>query len=439
MINGNNIKDLLLQKDADGFISISREIPNDFWSLNENLILLIESANIEHLGLRDYIYRILLNLNEEDKYLAASHLTTFLYNKNFELRNLAADILTKLGVASNNALIPLLKDPDVDVKKFASDILGYTGTDSEIPEIVNLLNDEDLNVFTSAIESIGRIFERHSEKIGLADSMLELLFSIFNVNNYDTKPVIIEAIAKIGGEKAENFLIKLLDSEDDIFIKTTVIDSLAICGNSTSICMILRDELPNYSEILQPVILKTLVAIAFRIGCEIDFDENYRSIAILALQDDDSDIRTAGLLALGSNYLQSDIEYLAKEYLSSSDELKYYILNNLLNNNINLLDVFLKEFMELIDFGDHAFDLVEMLNLSQDIFSELDFDTQKVLIKTIIYNTQSKLESGQYEIFEILYSLSPEIFYLVKEELENDDNFGLTNELNDLQIYLNNN
>lgn len=427
---------LLNNNEPDKFLELSSELPNDFWEDYDNMNLLVKSIHINHLGLRDYIFRVILNISDRNKSAAADLVVPFLYENDKEVRNLASDLLIKLGVYSNSSLLPILKDPDIDVRKFGSDILGLTGTDNEIPFLIDLLNDEDMNVFNSAIESIGSIFDRNKDKIGLADSMVDVLINIYYNGNPDTKPTIIEAISKIGGNQAVDFLVDLLAKEDDLFLKTTVIDSLAICGNSTELCMLLRNEIHNYIPELQPIILKTLVAIAYRTGCELDFGQDFRNIAYLALEDSDPDTRTAGLLSLGSHYQPEDIKLVANEYMLSSEELKYYIINNIITYNIDLYDMFMQHFFEKADANDNCFTLLEMFSLVQNFFEEIEESVQESMITTTINYLEHQLKFSEYQSFESLRLLNPELFDRILDLMIAEQKSELFNELTELKNYL---
>lgn len=418
MSDSNTILNYLNEGNFEKFLHNSHELPHDYWNDFKNLRSLISAIRFKDLGMRDYIYRSVLNLEDKFKPIAANYIIDFLYHIEKELRNLASDLLIKLGEHSNQNLLQLLSEEDVDVKKFACDILGYTGTDEEIPDIVMLLNDKDMNVFNSAVESIGAIFERHKEKIGLADSMVNLLISIYNVNNLDTKPVIIESIAKIGGDIAVDFLVDLLDKEDDIFIKTAVIDGLAICGNSPFLCDRLLSELNNYPNEIQPVILKTIIAISFRIGHEVNISDEVRHIAWASMQDIEPDIRTAGLLALNGNYTKEDIPLVVDQYINNSDELRYYILTNLFNdNNIELFEFFLQNFLSKIESGDNNVSLFEMIGIIHNISEEIEYQNLSHLLKVFVVNLKDFIRFEQYEIFDNLYQVNHDSFRSIIAEL----------------------
>lgn len=413
----DEVKYYLDNNNPDAFLECVGGLDSSYWENSDNLEALIKSIRFEHLGLRDYVYRVILNISDDLKPLAAELLTPFLLEKNKEVRNLAADLLMKLGEFSNAPLLQLLSVDDVDVKKFASDIIGYTGTDLEIPALVMLLSDDDLNVFNSAIESIGSIFDRNKDKIGITAKTTDILIGIYDVNNFDTKPTIIEALSKIGGPKALDFLVRILNEDDDLFTRTTVIDGLAICGDSPDLCDMLLGDIYNYLPELQPIVLKALVAIAFRTGYELNFDDNFRRISYMALADSDPDTRTAGLLSLGAKYKLEDLGVVCKEYFVSSEELRYYIINNIITNNIDLFDEFLKIFMSQSDSNDSYHSILEMLGLIQNFIAEVDEDTQYKMFIFTFNALEHQLLFGDNDIYETLRMMNPEIFDNLLDEM----------------------
>ncbi|MBX3044812.1 MAG: HEAT repeat domain-containing protein [Candidatus Kapabacteria bacterium] len=432
------LKQLLDNRDADEFLRNASELDPSFWEAGDKLKILTDAITLDNRGLKDFVYRILLSLDDESKSYASGFLVKHLYDKNLELRNLVADLLMKFGTNANEYLLPLLEDIDVDVQKFASDILGFSGTDKEIPNLVNLLNAKDMNVFTSAIESIGRIYERHSEQIGLGDLMIDKLTNIYNHQNYDTQPVIIEAIAKIGGDRAVDFLIYIIKTEEDLFLKTNAIDGLSICGNSEEICVLLKEQLHTFMKELQPVVLKTIIAISFRVGCSIDFEESFRDIALVALEDSDPDIRTAGLLALGNTYTYQDLSLIAGEYHKSGDEIKLYILNNFVANNINLLSDFIVEFARLTSSADHCYGILEMISNIRNFIDDYDTETQSEVIKVFISNLGLQLEMHEYDVFENLRMINEFVFDNILEKMASEAEGSIAEQISDLQNYLRN-
>ena len=172
-------------------------------------------------GVKDICARALANAPEEKLSEVAIVMSPLIAHNDIEIRNLASDILLNIGIPAVEPLLSFLEDSSFEVRQFAVDILGKIAHPSALPYIYDLLGDPEIVVKTSAIEAIGNMRELDS---------FYTLAALYDEANEDTKPVIIEAIGKIGGAEAQDFLINLLKVEEDIFIQTTCIDALALGG-----------------------------------------------------------------------------------------------------------------------------------------------------------------------------------------------------------------
>ncbi|MFP4368221.1 MAG: HEAT repeat domain-containing protein [Candidatus Kapaibacterium sp.] len=253
-------------------------------------------------------------------------------NDEIVVRNLAGEILIKLEASAHPSLIPLLKHPNKDVRKYACDILGITGNSSVSNYLYPLLEDNDINVAASAVEALGNT---GSEKA------VDFLIDKYEKNE-DLKPFIIEAIGKIGGINAQAFLIAKMKEEKDRFLNTACIDALAYSGEDISLSWLLIDELENTPKQLQPVLLKTIFAIAHRTRGSIEFPVKYKPLARQAANDDDPEIMAAGLIALGDCYDIEDLPYIIKILNIDDTDIQEHIFYRLL---VNSAPEVIREFM----------------------------------------------------------------------------------------------
>ncbi|MDX9790476.1 MAG: HEAT repeat domain-containing protein [Candidatus Kapaibacterium sp.] len=410
-MSNNTILQYLIEGEADTFLKKASELDSGTWKSEENIKLLINSICLDNLGIRDYVYRIVLTFDDEGKSLAALQLCQYLYAAELEVRNFAADLLIKLGTVSNPYLIKLLNDDNIDVKKFASDILGLTGTDSELPHLVILLNDDDLNVVSSAIEAIGNIFERYEKEIPLGDSMSEMLFNYYKFNKPDIKPILILTLSKISSSKSSDYLMKILEDEDDIFIRSTIIDGLALCGSSEEVYNYLLKELPNLQPELQVVALKALVAVSIRIGMDIIVDDSIKQAAYIALFDNDGDIQTAGIIALGDVFHIEDLEPIARVYSQGDEHIRQYILSVMIESrNIHLMSEFLNILFPNLISGNNYPMALEFAGIVRELAGELHEDSKEQIIKICIVGFSGYVDNDEYETFEIFRTISPNLF-----------------------------
>ncbi|HUX60188.1 MAG TPA: HEAT repeat domain-containing protein, partial [Ignavibacteriaceae bacterium] len=85
-------------------------------------------------------------------------LVKYISSSNIATRNLAGEILLKIGVGSVNAMIEYLRLVNNDDKKFIVDILGLIGDEKAAPDIFELLqNNNNDNVVMACIEALGNL------------------------------------------------------------------------------------------------------------------------------------------------------------------------------------------------------------------------------------------------------------------------------------------
>src|SRR5271157_2412115 len=105
-------------------------------------------------GVRDTACRSLLVIGGAD---AARALVEYVCSPDIVTRNLATDLLIKIGEPGIPALLPYLKDADQDVRKAVVDVLGLIGTNVPAGPVMDLLHDSDPNVVVSAVEALGNL------------------------------------------------------------------------------------------------------------------------------------------------------------------------------------------------------------------------------------------------------------------------------------------
>lgn len=143
---------------------------------------------------------------------AATFLCEYLASAQISSRNLASELLTRLGKQAIPALSDKVFDPDRDVRKFAVDILGTIKDGSVVDIICKALDDESANVACSAAETLGLIGDPRA-----VSSLMEAYD-----RNVDAGPQIVEALGRIGDRRALPLLIKALDAKDPVSVFTAV-------------------------------------------------------------------------------------------------------------------------------------------------------------------------------------------------------------------------
>ncbi len=218
-------------------------------SRNEPLSELVASLKSTDRFIREDAANELAQSGDEKQ---AAELCRLLYDVDISVRNLAAEILVKIGKAATKPLLDESFSPDKDVRKFIVDIMALTGDSAFVPRLVELLNDPNDNVVGSAAEALGRI-GRPEAVPALIDccrlhplAELQAIEALGNIGSPEAMPVLrektrsnnivivyaaVEALGKIGSPEAAQILFELLGSDNKQLRGTVLSTIIKIAGN----------------------------------------------------------------------------------------------------------------------------------------------------------------------------------------------------------------
>lgn len=338
-------------------------------------------------GVRDVCQRALIEVPDNLRKKAASLVAVYIAMQDIVVRNLAGDILIKLGNDAVDVLLPYLKDGDHDVRRFTCDILGLIADKSIANYIIPLLEDVDRNVQISAVETLGNI------KAEEALDQIIMLYEAFD----EIRPNIIESIGKIGGENAESYLLEKLDEESNQFLQATIIDALAFNATDIDISYKLLEKMEDAHQEIQKLMLMTAFAISFRLEETLLMPDELRYVAYKAMLENDTNIKTAGVLSLGEKYREEDLESLFIVLRQNEPELHQLITYNLLvNSEVNLL----QNITELFESG-----FLNMNFLENIIFAWKDTpkENKEIVIDNLLNSFEQTIEEESiYDTFDVL-------------------------------------
>jgi HEAT repeat protein len=326
-------------------------------------------------------------------------------NADIEVRNLAGDILLKLGNDAASALYIYLSDTKEDNRKFACDIIGLSGNADAIPYVRRLLTDEDDNVRCAAVEALG--FLKATDMLGDIIGMYD---------DEAVRPYVIAAVGCIGGKHAQEFLLHLMN-EEDAFVQIAAIDALSICADEIGIAHKLLDALPSSNPDVQPVILRTIYSIAFRSKVAIELPHDLRPVAHAALVDDDADTRIAGLLALGSLYEEEDIPALLHEIRSRNSDTQQHILSVILAYSSPAVvgEFFERVFSTLVECNSQITDFLGFLT---SLLPSAHSENAAITVQSVMRQYTTVLYDQRREVLEFLFSISREaVIHLLSDEI----------------------
>ncbi|MCE1248209.1 MAG: HEAT repeat domain-containing protein [Firmicutes bacterium] len=214
---------ILKSLNEDDQISVIREIGRNKKSgfLPQLIDLLPDSTG----GLREAIVDALSAFGGKT---VVKHMVKLLWNENCTARNDAIEIIENIGSAGMPVLIPLLSDPDENIRKFVVDIMGNIADPEPVEELIRLLQDPDVNVRAAAAESHGKIRDpRAVEHLVnmLSDNDWVMMYVIEALENFDNPEVLPQILPLINNDNPMIALsaLKTIGSAGD----ETIIPSLA--------------------------------------------------------------------------------------------------------------------------------------------------------------------------------------------------------------------
>lgn len=313
---------------------------------------LCEALSDNDNGVRDIISTNLINLNPKWYNFICENIVDYITSDRIEIRNLVSEIILAIKPTNVYVLTHYFDNPDPDVVKFAIDLVGLIANGEYIDVVLEKIDHPDANVRCSVVEAIGNIFQ-NNESVDYNKQLLIQRFEELYWLEEDLKPFIIEALGKIGGKEAEEFLISLINNENNFFLRVAAVDALAICGSDIFVCYKLLDMFESVNDELKILFLKTIYAISFRIGQPIELPDKYRFVAQLALLENDPDTYGAGLVALGNDYRHDDIPYLLRLIFRNDGEINHFMVRNLMNStDPSIIEEFIKQFFVKYDPSD---------------------------------------------------------------------------------------
>ncbi|MCX6135347.1 MAG: HEAT repeat domain-containing protein [Ignavibacteriales bacterium] len=264
----------------------------------------------ENKGVRDAALRSLSQIGNKN---VARAVVEYLADPNITTRNLAAELLMRLREESLEALLPYLYDADQDVRKFVVDILGANGSNDAIPHLIKLLVDPDENVVISAVEALGNV---------RSESAIPALTKAFNEIGY-AKATAAEAIGKIGGTKATDFLLSQISTHigepgSDPLVLYALLEAISLIGYDKAFYE-LCNHLAGVKGKLRRILLHAIIRIGERCTIALDRAQAVKTDLIDALKDRNCSIQVSAVKGL-ANLEGDDVTAALVEAVNRSEE-----------------------------------------------------------------------------------------------------------------------
>lgn len=271
--------------------------------LGEAIPLLVTHVQNADIGVQEAADRALRKIGGQQ---VATAMIPLLRSEDAPVRNIAMDMLREVGETDIDALFQLLHDSDPDMRIFAADILGATGSVLAVAPLRGaLLRDPEVNVRYQAAVSLGNLaFPEAAPSLNKALEDEEWVqFSV------------IEALIKIRAESSVGALVKALDTSSEL-VASVIIDALGEMGNVKAVPLLIR-RLNITSGPLRNKIVTSIVKILGEkslglLGAK--ERDNLYTYMLTAIKDDDIDIQNAmvrGLAEIGGEGASAAIAELA--------------------------------------------------------------------------------------------------------------------------------
>jgi HEAT repeat protein len=321
----------------------------------------------DNKGVRDAVTHSLLMFRTGEAAQAIAH---YISDENVAVRNLAGEILIQMGEVALDVLQPYLHDEDPDARKFATDILGLIQHPRSIEPLTSLLGDINENVRYAAVEALGNI--RDQQAVGP-------LIAIFGAEEGLRAPV-AEALGKIGGDKAGDFLLRSIASEDSL-VRFAIVEALGNLGTQQALYP-LMEKISEHTGEMRRVILRAVVGIVEQQGIDLQYPETFETYFIEALEDEERDIRLSALRGLSQFTTRKAFEGMIR--MVGDDEEFNDCISQAFHQKPHLAFGVLIETLEK-HFDPSRITLIQLLSLvTKDIVESRDSDSDDADILRMI-------------------------------------------------------
>lgn len=362
-------------------------------------------------GVRDAV-SMLFSLKQNPE--IPEHIVRYIFSEDISIRNMAGEILLKIGDKSIPALVNEMGQGNSDDEKFIIDILGWIGNPEPTSKIIEVLTtNTDENVILACAEALGNLKAE--------EAVPHLLALVENDPDEIWTPTVMEALGKIGNKETIDHFLKVYN-EQDILTKYTIIESLGRVGDVESLQFLL-EELSKTDSVLIGSIVKSSENLLANLGLEIEFNDELKSIILQAFDESDDEIvYSAVKLLIGYND-----DNIIKGFVSiygKSDQFDEIFRDKFFANPITSIN-FIRQ--RLNNNGENKKHLLMLYKDMMMMSDQLDFEKPSDNTQLEFLNTLSTLiddtdEEIRMVAAELLFKINARDALLFVDKLMDDDN-----------------
>ena len=216
-------------------------------------------------------------------------------------RNLAGEILLKIGNNAVDAMVAFIDSSSDDDKKFVIDILGLIGDPKSGNAIIKVLEtNKNENVILACVEALGNL--------KFYDA-LDNLFQTYEKNEL-YRPTIIEALGKIGSKKSLDFVMSKYNEEEEL-IKFSIIESLGSIGDEQSFYFLISELNETSSPIISPII-GSINELREKYNYDVPFDDRVKKAILQTIYESEPKYKKAAVYLISAFEDEEIIEGMFK-------------------------------------------------------------------------------------------------------------------------------
>lgn len=397
--------EIINKQEALGEISESANMPDNLIS---SVCSLLEE---EDKGIQNSASMLLaINENENIPYC----LVQYTSSPNIVVRNLAGEILVRIGSRAVDALLGYLDKGNNDDKKFVIDLIGLISETKGEDKIISILETTtNENLILACIETLGNI---NSSKCTTA------LFKAYEKSEL-FRPSVIEAFGKIGNPDTLDFMIAKYQSEEDTLIKYAIIESLANLGNEDTFFFLIS-ELNTTEEILIAPLISTINSLKEKYSLDIPFDEKMKNSVLKTIMEGDYEYKRTAINLI-SDFNDKDIIFACLEIYGEDFELDEKITDKVFSN----IKLIIPKYAFLLDIKRQ--NLNPIIKLLKNIIDELGSSAvqyfSNVDVRNLVDSLVKCLNHSDEEIrktaMELVFKLDIESGLLFLDMMLEDENY----------------
>ncbi len=337
------------------------------------------------------------------KYISAPDIAT---------RNLAGDILVKIGPPAVHALLNSLETDSDDDIKFAIDVLGLIGETNSAEKIIHIMKtNKNENVILACIEAIGNI---HCRKCAGE------LINIYPLSEL-YQPTIIEALGKTGSTEAVNFMLNEYDKSDDL-VKFAIIESLGLVGDEQAFNFLIEKLNETYGPLVGTLI-ESISLLKEKYGLIVAVDDRFKEALIETFTEGEEKYKVAAA-GLISDFSEKDVLTACLNSLGANAEVDSIIIPKLMEHK----DAVVSNLIELLDYKQP--NLSSLIEVVKNIFeagnTEDEFITEEVQLEKLKQSLVECLDHPDEEVrknsAELLFSIDENTALMFVDKMIEDDN-----------------